>query len=103
VPLTVFQSLPLSGIIVVTSPQELVSMIVAKAVNMANMMNIPILGLVENMSYFECPDNGKKYHVFGKAASTQRPKNISFPSWASSPLIHVSRKPAITAPLSRGM
>lgn len=56
VPLTVFQSLPLDGIVVVTSPQELVSMIVAKAVNMANMMNIPVLGVVENMSYLECPD-----------------------------------------------
>lgn len=65
VPLTVFQSLPVDGIIVVTSPQELVSMIVEKAVKMAKMMNIPILGLVENMSYFECPDNGKKYEIFG--------------------------------------
>ena len=60
VPLTVFQSLPLAGIIIVTSPQELVSMIVAKAVNMAKKMDIPILGLVENMSYLECPDCGKK-------------------------------------------
>ena len=65
VPLTVFQSLPLDGIIVVTSPQELVSMIVAKAVNMANMMDIPVLGVVENMSYLECPDCGKKIEVFG--------------------------------------
>ena len=67
VPLTVFQSLPLDGIIVVTSPQELVSMIVAKAVKMAELMNVPILGLVENMSYFECPDNGKKYNIFGES------------------------------------
>ena len=65
VPLTVFQSLPLDGIIVVTSPQELVSMIVAKAVNMAGMMNIPVLGVVENMSYLECPDCGRKIEVFG--------------------------------------
>lgn len=65
VPLTVFQSLPLDGIVIVTSPQELVSMIVEKAVKMAEMMNVPILGLVENMSYFECPDNGKHYQVFG--------------------------------------
>lgn len=65
VPLTVFQSLPLDGIIVVTSPQELVSMIVSKAVKMAEMMNVPILGLVENMSYFTCPDNGKDYQIFG--------------------------------------
>lgn len=67
VPLTVFQSLPVDGIIVVTSPQELVSMIVGKAVKMAKMMNIPILGLVENMSYLECPDCGKKISVFGES------------------------------------
>lgn len=65
VPLTVFQSIPLDGIIVVASPQELVSMIVQKAVKMAQMMNVPILGLVENMSYFKCPDCGKKYQIFG--------------------------------------
>lgn len=65
VPLTVFQSIAVDGIIVVTSPQELVSMIVGKAVRMAEMMNIPIVGLVENMSYFTCPDNGKAYQVFG--------------------------------------
>lgn len=65
VPLTVFQSIPVDGIIVVTSPQELVSMIVAKAVRMAEMMNIPIIGLVENMSCFRCPDNGKDYQIFG--------------------------------------
>lgn len=65
VPLTVFQSIPLDGIIIVTSPQELVSMIVAKAVNMAKMMDIPILGLVENMSYAVCPDCGKQLKVFG--------------------------------------
>ena len=64
VPLTVFQSLPVDGIIVVTSPQELVSMIVEKAVKMARMMNIPILGIVENMSYAECPDCGRKINVF---------------------------------------
>ena len=67
VPLTVFQSLPVDGIIVVASPQELVSMIVTKAVKMAQMMNIPILGLVENMSYIECPDCGKKISVFGES------------------------------------
>ena len=65
VPLTVFQSLPLDGIIIVTTPQELVSMIVAKAVKMAEMMNVPVLGIVENMSYFECPDCGKHIQVFG--------------------------------------
>ena len=65
VPLTVFQSLPLDGIIVVTSPQELVSMIVEKAVKMAELMNIPILGLVENYSYFKCPDCGKEHKIYG--------------------------------------
>lgn len=65
VPLTVFQSLPLDGIIVVTSPQDLVSMIVSKALNMAKMMNIPVLGLVENMSYLKCPDCGREIDVFG--------------------------------------
>ena len=65
VALTVFQSLPVDGIVIVTSPQDLVSMIVAKAVNMAEKMNIPVLGVVENMSYVECPDCGKKIEVFG--------------------------------------
>lgn len=67
VPLTVFQSIPVDGIIIVASPQDLVSMIVAKAVNMAKMMDIPILGIVENMSYVECPDCGKKINVFGES------------------------------------
>ena len=67
VPLTVFQSLPVDGIVIVTSPQELVSTIVAKAVNMAHMMNIPIIGIVENMSYIQCPDCGKKISVFGES------------------------------------
>ena len=67
VPLTVFQSIPLDGIIIVTSPQELVSMIVAKAVNMANMMDVPIIGIVENMSYVKCPDCGKVIKVFGES------------------------------------
>ncbi len=67
VPLTVFQSIPVDGIIVVTSPQDLVSMIVAKAVKMAEMMNVPIIGLVENYSYFKCPDCGKEYPVFGES------------------------------------
>ena len=65
VPLTVFQSLPIDGVVVVTSPQELVGMVVQKAVNMANMMNIPVLGVVENYSYFECPDCGKRHNLFG--------------------------------------
>ena len=67
VPLTVFQSLPVDGIIIVASPQELVGMIVEKAVNMAKMMNIPVIGIVENMSYLECPDCGKKISVFGES------------------------------------
>ena len=67
VALTVFQSLPIDGIIVVTSPQELVGMIVEKAVNMANMMNVPILGLVENMSYYKCDDCGKEHKIFGES------------------------------------
>jgi Mrp family chromosome partitioning ATPase len=67
VPLTVFQSMPIDGIIIVTSPQELVEMIVSKAVIMAQKMNIPVLGLVENMSYFECPDCHKKHEIFGKS------------------------------------
>jgi Mrp family chromosome partitioning ATPase len=67
VPLTVFQSLPLSGIVIVTSPQELVSMIVEKAVKMANLMNVPVLGMVENMSFFRCPDCGKEYSIFGES------------------------------------
>ena len=67
VPLTVFQSLPLDGILIVASPQELVGMIVEKAVRMAGLMNIPILGLVENMSYVECPDCGKHINVFGES------------------------------------
>ena len=67
VPLTVFQSLPVDGIVIMTSPQELVSMVVTKAVKMAEMMNIPILGIIENYSYLECPDCGKKISVFGES------------------------------------
>lgn len=67
VPLTVFQSLPVDGIVIVTSPQELVGMIVEKAVKMAEMMNIPVIGIVENMSYFNCPDCGKQHKIFGES------------------------------------
>ncbi|MBE6997452.1 MAG: Mrp/NBP35 family ATP-binding protein [Ruminococcaceae bacterium] len=67
VPLTVFQSLPVKGILIVTSPQELVGMIVEKAVRMAEMMNVPVLGIVENMSYYECPDCGKRHSIFGES------------------------------------
>ncbi|MBN1622750.1 MAG: Mrp/NBP35 family ATP-binding protein [Clostridia bacterium] len=75
VSLTVFQSLKVDGIIVVTSPQELVSMIVSKAVKMANLMHIPIIGLVENMSYIECPDCGKKIELFGKSHTDEAAKS----------------------------
>jgi len=71
VPLTVFQSLPVDGIVVVTSPQELVGMIVTKAVKMAQMMNIPILGLVENYSWYQCPDCGKRHSIFGESRLEQ--------------------------------
>ena len=71
VPLTVFQSLPIDGVIVVTSPQDLVSMIVTKAVKMAELMEIPILGIVENYSYFKCPDCGKEHAVFGESKVEQ--------------------------------
>ena len=67
VPLTVFQSLPVEGIIIVTSPQELVQMIVKKAYNMAGMMNVPVLGIVENYSYLKCPDCGKEISLFGES------------------------------------
>lgn len=67
VPLTVFQSLPVNGILIVTSPQELVSMIVEKAVNMADLMNVPVLGIIENMSYYTCPDCGAEHHIYGES------------------------------------
>ena len=70
VPLTVFQSIPLDGAVIVTSPQDLVSMIVKKAYNMANLMNIPVLGIVENMSYVVCPDCGKSFNIFGSGSET---------------------------------
>ena len=70
VPLTVFQSIPLDGAVIVTSPQDLVSMIVKKAYNMANMMDIPVLGIVENMSYVVCPDCGKSFNIFGSGSET---------------------------------
>lgn len=75
VPLTVFQSIPVDGILVVASPQELVSMIVEKAVRMADMMEIPVLGLVENMSYFQCPDCGGVHHIFGESHIDEIAKN----------------------------
>lgn len=86
VPLTVFQSLPVNGIIIVTSPQELVSMIVAKAVNMAKKMNIPIIGLVENMSYLECPDCGKRISVFGESHIDDIAEEFGIPVLAKLPI-----------------
>ena len=86
VPLTVFQSLPVDGIIIVTSPQELVGMIVEKAVNMARMMNIPVLGLVENMSYFLCPDCGRKIYPFGEGKTLQVAQAHSIPLLAQIPI-----------------
>ena len=86
VPLTVFQSLPVKGIIVVTSPQELVSMIVGKAVKMAKMMNIPILGIVENYSYFECPDCGKKHHIYGESNIDEIAKEYGIENIAKLPI-----------------
>ncbi len=86
VPLTVFQSLPVDGIIIVTSPQDLVSMIVEKAVKMAKLMNIPILGLVENMSYFVCPDCGKKHSIFGQSHVEEMAKQFQIPSFARLPI-----------------
>lgn len=86
VPLSVFQSIPLSGIIVVTTPQDLVEMIVKKAVNMARMMNVPVLGLVENMSYFTCPDCGKQYEIFGASKAAQLAEEYSIPAVARLPI-----------------
>ena len=86
VPLTVFQSLPVDGIIVVTSPQDLVSMIVTKAVNMAKMMNIPVLGLVENYSYFQCPDCGKKHAIFGESKLKDVANELDTPILARLPI-----------------
>lgn len=86
VPLTVFQSLPVKGIIVVTSPQELVSMIVGKAVKMAKMMNIPILGIVENYSYFTCPDCGKQHHIYGDSHIDEVAKEFGIVNIAKLPI-----------------
>ena len=86
VPLTVFQSLPIDGVILVTSPQDLVSMIVSKAVNMANMMNIPILGFVENYSYLECPDCGRRISVFGASHLDEVAERYDLPVLARLPI-----------------
>ena len=97
VPLTVFQSLPVDGVIIVTSPQQLVSMIVAKAVNMANMMQIPVLGLVENYSYFQCPDCGKQHEIFGKSHIDEIALQYHLPVLARLPI-----DPAVAASFDAG-
>ena len=86
VPLTVFQSLPVDGIIIVTSPQELVSMIVTKAVHMAQMMSIPVLGLIENYSYYQCPDCGAKHAIFGESHLEQEAMQLGLPLLAQLPI-----------------
>ena len=86
VPLTVFQSIPIDGIVIVTSPQELVSMIVEKAVRMAEMMNIPILGLIENMAYLKCPDCGKEIKVFGESHIEEIAKTHKIDLFAKIPI-----------------
>lgn len=86
VALTVFQNVPIDGIVVVTSPQDLVSMIVGKAMKMASLMNIPVLGLVENMSYALCPDCGKKIHVFGESHISEIAEEYHVPVLAQMPI-----------------
>ncbi|MBP5312847.1 MAG: Mrp/NBP35 family ATP-binding protein [Clostridia bacterium] len=98
VPLTVFQSLPVDGIVVVTSPQELVSMIVGKAVKMADMMNIPVLGIVENMSYYVCPDCGAKHSIFGESNVDKTAEKVGIATVAKLPL-----DPKLSAACDKGM
>ena len=86
VPLTVFQSLPVEGVVIVTSPQDLVRMIVKKAYNMAGMMNIPVLGVVENYSYVKCPDCGKEIPVFGKSRIDEIAKELNVPVLGKMPI-----------------
>lgn len=86
VPLTVFQSIPIAGIVIVTTPQDLVKMVVEKAVNMARIMNIPVLGLVENMSYLTCPDCGKKMEIFGHSKAAEIAAEYGIPAIARMPL-----------------
>ena len=97
VPLTVFQSLPVNGIVIVTSPQELVEMIVKKAYNMAEMMNIPVAGLVQNMSYVLCPDCGKKIYIYGEGKGDVLAEKLNIPSYASLPI-----EPAVAALCDKG-
>ena len=98
VPLTVFQSLPLDGIIVVTSPQELVEMIVKKAARMAEMMNVPVLGLVENMSGFQCDQCGKVHDIFGASHVEEVARDMGIPVCARLPI-----NPKLAAACDKGM
>ena len=98
VPLTVFQSIPVDGVIVVSSPQQLVGMIVEKAVNMAGMMNIPVLGLVENMSYVRCPDCGRQIEIFGKSHLEETAKKFSIAKTAKIPF-----DPSLSAACDAGL
>ena len=98
VPLTVFQSLPVDGIVIVTSPQELVSMIVGKAVKMAKLMNIPILGIVENMSYFECDNCNKRHYIYGESHIDEVAKKHGIKVLAKIPI-----DPKLAALCDRGM
>ena len=98
VPLTAFQSLPLDGIVVVTSPQELVGMIVSKAVNMAKMMDIPVIGLVENMSYYECPECGRRAEIFGPSRAAETAKEFGIPRFARLPI-----RPDLAATVDEGL
>ena len=98
VPLTVFQSTPLDGIVVVASPQELVEMVVEKAVKMARLMNIPILGVVENMSYVECPDCGRRINIFGESHVDEIAARYGLPVLAKLPL-----DPALASVCDKGV
>ena len=97
VPLTVFQSLPVDGIVIVTTPQDLVNMIVRKAYNMAELMHVPVLGIVENMSYLECPDCGKKISVFGESRIEQIAAELQVPVLAKLPI-----RPSASAMIDHG-
>lgn len=97
VPLTVFQSIPLDGIIIVSTPQDLVSMIVSKAANMAKMMNIPVYGLIENMSYVKCPDCGKEIKVFGESHIEEIAEEFGYDLLARIPI-----DPKLTALVDKG-
>ena len=97
VTLTVFQSLPLSGIVVVATPQDLVKMIVSKAVKMAQMMNVPVLGFVENMSYLKCPDCGKEIELFGKSRAEEMGKEFNL-----SPVMRLPLNPAVAQAADEG-